>query len=588
LTDFTVINNLKSPKNEQNKYKSYYCECKNGYVGVNCEFQQNQCNSVKKYWLTSWMRQQSLTKYSVNTLGNVDNNSGTKCDKSKGEFCYPLLNGIGYQCLPSGNSNQPNKPGADDIVNYLVFDQSNINSDDRLNLSDAGTVMKIQDFIRDEVLPRYSYNDYSKIPKGPLAIMRPSVNMPDILNGVVSKINSIINSQIPDAANILDDLINSRIQQIIKDTLLYLIASGKLPQNGDTLDQTIDKVIQQLKIQDIKLFSPSQWNLIINSLPDEIKTNDPTALISHLEALKNNSDALVDFNKLNDVLTLRGSNKITIDLDNYTNRPYTLLRADILLGIYSEPDGNLSIRPTPGLFLASQSTDDSSPPELIFLPGLFNPASSSDCSINSLFMPGIMSLPIDQYNINSLTQDPTQYLNKFIPMQLPFNLNGFLTSRKVSLADNIVNILTSPNNGALLNNSQLLFTPIDFDANTKFDIINNNDKFMTNLFTAQDASLYKVVNEQTQFPPLDLASTQVLSNPTELPVTKQNALNDQCINLKSKPKYSPNNGQFYDVLQSSANVSTLPFILYDDDGNPIPSDVVEKAIIKYCQNYQGI
>jgi hypothetical protein len=48
-TEFLLRNNLQTPVEKINEYRSYYCECKQGgIIGINCEFKRNQCNQLGK------------------------------------------------------------------------------------------------------------------------------------------------------------------------------------------------------------------------------------------------------------------------------------------------------------------------------------------------------------------------------------------------------------------------------------------------------------------------------------------------------------------------------------------------------------
>lgn len=252
--------------------------------------------------------------------------------------------------------------------------------------------------------------------------------MPNTLNNVRNKINGLIDRR---ADEILNQLQNNRVQDLVQDTLLYLMANNLLNKTitPENLTQTIFQLIVKLNLSDLKNFSTPLWNLIPENFPPNITDgNDPTGLIRHLNALQSNSDKINSPELLGNVLGLNAPNDRYIDFFNFSTRPYSLLKLDILPGIFVDSDNELSLRPVPGVFLESIPTDPTSPDrELIFLPGIFNPASSPNCDLNSIFTPGIMSLPIDNYDLANLPLDNSRYLNRFIPMQLPFNINGFLT-----------------------------------------------------------------------------------------------------------------------------------------------------------------
>ncbi len=526
-------------------------------------------------------------------MGSVDSSPG-KCDSNKKELCYPVFNNTQttYGCTQPKNE--------DPVVNYLVFDESvqnpKFNKKDpndkytHLNLKDASVVIGIQNFIRDEVMPRYSYDDYTKIPKGPIAILRPSVFMPDVLDKVRSAVNSFVYKNNTHAELVLEQLTNSRVQQLIQDTLMYLIANQKINiPFTDNLKPTIDTVITRLNLANVKNFTAPEWSLITNNLPPNLSNlSDPNSLLTHLVAVKTNSEKIDKPEKLADILTLSAKEEPYLDFFNFSGRPYSLLKLDILPGIYVDSDGELSVRPTPGVFLESIPKDLNSTNnrELIFIPGIFNSVSSPDCSVNSIFTPGIMSLPIDNYDLSNLPNDINKYLNKFVPMQMPFSINGFLTPLKASTSDTIATLIQMENNAVITSfNSHLLLTPLDFNPDTSFDIITKNDKFINNLFASE--SLNKVIREQKRLNTQNLASTLILSNPTMLPLNKQIFFNTNCINSANKPKYSSKGSQFYNHTNPFDNVTIVPLIIYDESGIPIPQSVVNTALEKFCRNYQG-
>lgn len=262
--------------------------------------------------------------------------------------------------------------------------------------------------------------------------MRPSVNMPNILNSVRNKVNGLIDRR---AEEVLDQLQYARVQDLVQDTLLYLIATNKIniSLTGDNLTQTILQTVDKLNVNNLKNFSTPLWNLIPDQFPANLTSpNDPTGLIRHLNALQSNSDRLNSPDLLGNVLGLNADNQRYIDFFNFSTRPYSLLKLDILPGIFIDSDNELSLRPVPGVFLESIPTDPASPDrELIFLPGIFNPVATANCDLRSLFMPGIMSLPIDNYDLANLPFDNSRYLNRFVPMQIPFNINGFITPMRL-------------------------------------------------------------------------------------------------------------------------------------------------------------
>lgn len=606
-SEFLLRNNLQNPNDRLNEYRSYYCECtKEGVIGVNCEYQKNQCDSLqsrlKRQQIAPFLSD-PVRRYQASTLGSINNNTG-KCDPKKDEFCYPVSNSTDkYICLGGVNNDQQAQKNSTPIVNYLIFDESNRNpkfKDDpnrpndsykRLNLSDASVVVGIQNFIRDEVMPRYAYNNYAKIPKGPLALLRPSIDIPGVINSVRDRVNTFIAQNDTRASNALDKLTSNRIQQLVQDTLLNLIANQQL---GDklvlnNLNSTIDKLIDKLNLSHYKNYSTQFLNLKPQNY--DPKLNQSSGLVEHLDALLKNSQKLDKPEYLRDILSLTANNEPYLDLFNFSNRPYSLVKLDVLPGIYVDPDGELSLRPTPGIYLESLPADknDTSDRELIFLPGIFNPASSPDCSIKTIFTPGVMSLPIDNYDLNNLPNDANKYLNKFVPMQLPFNINGFLTPLRSSQTDTISALLSQPDDPTTDNldiKSHLILTPLDINPDSSLDLMTKNEKFMKNLFSTN--WLDKLMNEQKQLDTLNLASTLILSDPTMLPLSKQNILNTGCLpnGTSLNPRYNPRGAQFYNPSYPIQNVTVLPYIFYDENGEPIPSSIVEESIAKYCRNYQ--
>lgn len=257
--------------------------------------------------------------------------------------------------------------------------------------------------------------------------MRPSVDMPSTLNNVRNKVNGLIDRR---ADEILDQLQRYRVQDLVQDTLLYLITNKLLNTtiSPDNLTQTIAQLTEKLNLSDLRNFSTPLWRLDAPNNTNLTSESDQSGLARHLDALQSNSDKLNTVDQLGDVLGLQADNQRYIDFFNFSTRPYSLLKLDILPGIFVDSDSELSLRPVPGVFLESIPTDPTSPDrQLIFLPGIFNPVASSNCDLKSIFLPGIMSLPIDNYDLAHLPLDFSRYLNRFIPMQMPFNLNGFLT-----------------------------------------------------------------------------------------------------------------------------------------------------------------
>lgn len=278
-----------------------------------------------------------------------------------------------------------------------------------------------------------------------------------------------------------------------------------------------------------------------------------------------------------------------MNLFTYSEKQYDFLKVDILTGIYVDQDGEISIRPTPGVFLQSiASPDDPQKPfgEIFFIPGIFNPISNGKCKFNTLFTPGVFGPSVDCYSFKNLEADPTSYLNKFIPMKMPFNINGFLSpTSNLSVGTN-VNRGIDPSNLNLI--SYPLLTPLDFNSNDNLALITQNNKFMTNLFSPD--SLNKVIKEQKPLDRMNLAATQIISSPSALSMSNKQLYNYQCLKYvpgKIPIRYYPQGVQFYTILTPKEGVGMVPFILYDSNGMPISSVIVQTAIVQYCKAYQS-
>lgn len=284
-----------------------------------------------------------------------------------------------------------------------------------------------------------------------------------------------------------------------------------------------------------------------------------------------------------------------VNVFNFNGKQYNLLRVDILAGLYQDTDGEISVRPTPGLFLqaAPNPADPLIPSgDIIFIPGIFNPASDgSSCS--SIFMAGVWSASVDCYSLNNLEKDPTKYLNKFDPMKLPFNLNAFLSPGVINIDAPVdANWKSYP-----------ILTPLDFSLGTDIEFITSNAKFMSNLFPGSSNSnqrkriarqinqldpLKQVVSQQKKLDQVNLAATQIITNPTVLSLNNKDMSNCGCFNPDQLAGlYNPGGTQFYELDSPANGVNIMPFILYDKSGSPISNFVVQAAISKYCSQYQG-
>lgn len=295
----------------------------------------------------------------------------------------------------------------------------------------------------------------------------------------------------------------------------------------------------------------------------------------------------IDFSELTKALSFQSTETPFLNIFQLQNNQYNLLKVDILTGVYQDIDGEISLRPTPGLFLRSAPNPRNlNMPfgEIIFLPGIFNPASSDDCSSSSMFTPGIMAPVIECFKMSNLNPDSTEYLNKFSPMKLAFNLNGFLFPGKIIPDQNVANKLFT----LKPSDSNWATYPMLTVLNTKpedMNFIKTNDKFMSNLFSP--GQLDKVIREQKFLDTLNLASTQIISSPTVLAIKDQGIFNYQCLGVTLGFYLNPQGVQFYDLNVPNNQANLLPFIIYDKFGNPISNFVVQDAIKRYCLQYQG-
>ena len=230
--------------------------------------------------------------------------------------------------------------------------------------------------------------------------------MPDMLNYVREKLNDNLsrNSNTTNTQK-LNRSVTNRIHQLVFNALQKIAASNPISSVTNVSVDLVKDVIAKLNIIDHKNFSTPLWSLLSNNSgqykKSALNADVPHSLVSSVQALKLNVDQLrgtVD--ELIDVLTLRIPDGPFIDFLNFSSRRYIPVEMDIMHGIYIEANGDLSVRPTPGLFLVSPESD-----ELTFLPGLFNPTWSLpnpddlDCAQSGrLFTPGIMSLPIGNYH----------------------------------------------------------------------------------------------------------------------------------------------------------------------------------------------
>lgn len=496
---------LRNIQNKVSMYKSYKCECDQNKIGLNCEYRTNKC--------------------SLNTNSTfIQSDTEFLCTNSS-QFCYPLTND-NFNCM---NENTQ--------LNYLIFDDTNFPSGDdyRLDVSKSEVLNQIQDFIKNNALNSFVTNDYPKIPKGPLAVLMQPIDT--VFSSIKNKFNQLINNS--ESKYLLDADLN----RLINNQVRFLISEI------ETNDTNIDFIISKLQLFEKKNYSDYQ------AIPANIQlTTSLNASLIQLDSKLNNSN-------LSGLFIYKLNNQFYL---NVTNKTYNIIRLDILSGIYIDTNEQLIIRPTPGLFLTSISNNT----DLIFLPGVFNLSYSSDCSnLNCVFTPGIMSLPVDTYDLDSYNDESTKYLNRFSPLVLPFNINGILVpfkSLNVSYLES-VNTTTS---------SKLILTPLDFNQNINFDFIKRNSSFIADILSTESfTKLVRSINQTNSMLTQASDRTQVNSNLR---------LASDATNLK------PKGIQFYNLIQPRSDIKALPFMVYESNEiNTISNDMVQKSIVNYCSNYKN-
>lgn len=424
------------------------------------------------------------------------------------------INYKSYYCQCNDSLNCKYKTDTKELQ-YLVFDQSN--NTNKLDLLKPQILTGIESFIKNEAFNSLITNDYAKIPKGPFALFMQPIN--SAFDSIKIQFNSFIyNNYSQQINNQLNQLIQNRIKILVKDTL-------------NSVD--IDYIITKLQIFNGKNYT-------------DIQSQQLASDIDSLQLLEENIKRL-DPN----ILSIQANSGYYF---NYTNVTFNIIRLDILLGVYIDSKNQLTLRPTPGLFLISKSND------LFFLPGLFTPNNST--GLSSIFTPGIMTLPIDDFNLDNLFDESTKYLNKFTPVNLPFNINGILAPFKSFEALNNSNQLPA---------SKLLLTPIDFDSN--FDFIIRDSNLMSKIFSSEQ---FEQIIQNEKLDGINLLSTQILS-PNKRFYNRKRALEDSTIK----------GVQFYDLIKPNSNITIVPFVAYDNGLNPIQTTVIQKAIELFCSTYQN-
>ena len=154
----------------------------------------------------------------------------------------------------------------DSMINYLTFDQSTTNENiqqdidnNKLDLSKQNTLTGIQSLLINEILPRYAFNDYTKTPQGPLAIILQSIDIPGALTDLRNQLNSFILKQDSNAGEKLMSSINSRIEKIIRTEMIM-----------QGLDDDDTKLVadfkMKLKVTEYEGFTPPLWDLQLSNI----------------------------------------------------------------------------------------------------------------------------------------------------------------------------------------------------------------------------------------------------------------------------------------------------------------------------------
>lgn len=191
---------------------------------------------------------------------------------SDGQLCYPKLNSVSSnQCLPQKQ--------LEPLMNYLTFDQTKFTGNEALSLTQSNILTGIQDLLVNEVIPRYSYDDYTATPTGPLAILLTSVDMPGTLNYIRDKMNALIFESDVNAKDTLTFKLNARIDQLLRRLLSQ---QGKQNTFGAISDLRL-----KLNVQDFSSFSTDLWSMDPKD-PNVVGQN----LFKALDLLKKNVDSL--------------------------------------------------------------------------------------------------------------------------------------------------------------------------------------------------------------------------------------------------------------------------------------------------------
>jgi len=164
----------------------------------------------------------------------------------------------------------------DPAINYLIFDQSKLTpaTPNQLNLTQPSVLSGIQSLLLNEIMPRYSFKDYTKTPRGPLAILLQSADVPGTLNYVRDKLNSLIFQSNIDAENSLNAFLSIRVDQLLQN--------GLVNSGGEANAQEINRM--KAKVTEFKRVSSDLWKL------DAVKNID--GVDRSLEYLKKTVDSL--------------------------------------------------------------------------------------------------------------------------------------------------------------------------------------------------------------------------------------------------------------------------------------------------------
>ena len=140
-------------------------------------------------------------------------------------------------------------------------------------------------------------------------------------------------------------------------------------------------------VKDIKKNLSMNLTFGLNNIELSMLNGDPNYLVNSLDELKSKSQNLDALKTdLIDLFSLNINNESYLNYFDLSKKNIEILKIDILPGIYIDANDNLLIRPTPGLFYRYLSRDlkKSHGNELVFLPGIFNPATDLNQQANAM------------------------------------------------------------------------------------------------------------------------------------------------------------------------------------------------------------